>query len=174
VASIPPPTGYAATSNGDDGSHPLKAASLGKLCLRSCIRRVSEERESRVEHPAQAARQALKLTALSDANIELGGTAATFKDIADGAEFDLMIAGVAAMTLIFIIMILVTRALVAACVIVGTIVLSLGAAFGFSTLLWQHILNFQIHWVALVFALIVLLAVGSDYNLMLVPDSRRK
>ena len=135
---------------------------------------MSEERESRVEHPAQAAREALKLTALSDANIELGGTAATFNDIADGAEFDLMIAGVAAMTLIFIIMILVTRALVAACVIVGTIVLSLGAAFGFSTLLWQHILNFQIHWVALVFALIVLLAVGSDYNLMLVPDSRRK
>jgi putative drug exporter of the RND superfamily len=135
---------------------------------------VTEERESRVEHPAQAAREALKLTALSDANIELGGTAATFKDIADGAEFDLMIAGVAAMTLIFIIMILVTRALVAACVIVGTIVLSLCAAFGFSTLLWQHILNFQIHWVALVFALIVLLAVGSDYNLMLVPDSRRK
>ena len=67
-----------------------------------------------------------------------------------------------------------TRALVAACVIVGTIVLSLGAAFGFSTLLWQQISNFQIHWVALVFALIVLRAVGSDYNLMLVPDSRRK
>ncbi|OHU99041.1 RND family transporter [Mycobacterium talmoniae] len=115
-----------------------------------------------------AAREALKLTALSDANIELGGTAATYKDIADGAEFDLLIAAVASIMLIFIIMILITRALVAAIVIVGTIVLSLGASFGFSTLIWQHILHFQLHWVALEFALIVLLAVGSDYNLMLV------
>jgi len=123
---------------------------------------------STVDAERQAAREALKLTSLSNADIVLGGTAATFKDIADGAEFDLLIAGVAAITLIFIIMVLVTRALVAAAVIVGTIVISLGAAFGFSTLLWQHILNFQIHWVALVFALIVLLAVGSDYNLMLV------
>ena len=70
--------------------------------------------------------------------------------------------------LIFIIMVIVTRALVAAGVIVGTIVMSLGAAFGFSTLIWQHLLNFQLHWVATEFALIVLLAVGSDYNLMLV------
>lgn len=123
---------------------------------------------STVDAERQAAREALKLTSLSDANIELGGTAATYKDIADGAKFDLMIAGVAAITLIFIIMVLITRALVAAFVIVGTIVMSLGAAFGFSTLLWQHILHFQMHWVALVFALIVLLAVGSDYNLMLV------
>jgi RND superfamily putative drug exporter len=70
--------------------------------------------------------------------------------------------------LIFIIMVIVTRALVAAGVIVGTIVMSLGAAFGFSTLIWQHLGNFQLHWVATEFALIVLLAVGSDYNLMLV------
>jgi putative drug exporter of the RND superfamily len=79
-----------------------------------------------------------------------------------------MIAGVASIVLIFIIMVIVTRALIAAGVIVGTIVLSLGAAFGFSTLIWQHLLNFQLHWVATEFALIVLLAVGSDYNLMLV------
>jgi putative drug exporter of the RND superfamily len=32
--------------------------------------------------------------------------------------------------------------LVAAGVIVGAIVMSLGAAFGFSTLIWQHLLNF--------------------------------
>lgn len=41
-------------------------------------------------------------------------------------------------------------------------------AFGFSTLIWQHLLNFQLHWVATEFPLIALLAVGSDYNLMLV------
>jgi RND superfamily putative drug exporter len=123
---------------------------------------------STVDDERKAAREALKLTSLADANIELGGTAATYKDIRDGAEFDLFIAAAAAIVLIFIIMILITRALVPAVVIVGTIVLSLGAAFGFSTLLWQHIIHLQLHWVAMEFALIVLLAVGSDYNLMLV------
>jgi RND superfamily putative drug exporter len=121
-----------------------------------------------VQQERQAAKEALKLTSLENADIYLGGTAATFYDIANGAKYDLMIAGVASIVLIFIIMVIVTRALVAAGVIVGTIVMSLGAAFGFSTLIWQHLGNFQLHWVATEFALIVLLAVGSDYNLMLV------
>ena len=121
-----------------------------------------------VDQERQAAKEALKLTSLQNADIYLGGTAATFYDIAKGAKYDLMIAAVASIVLIFIIMVIVTRALVAAAVIVGTIVMSLGAAFGFSTLIWQHLLNFQLHWVATEFALIVLLAVGSDYNLMLV------
>lgn len=123
---------------------------------------------SSVDQERQAAKEALKLTSLENADIYLGGTAATFNDIADGAKYDLMIAGVAAIVLIFIIMVIVTRAVIAAGVIVGTIVMSLGAAFGFSTLIWQHLLEFQLHWVATEFALIVLLAVGSDYNLMLV------
>lgn len=123
---------------------------------------------SSVNQERQAAKEALKLTSLQNADIYLGGTAATFYDIANGAKYDLMIAGVASIMLIFIIMVIVTRALIAAAVIVGTIVMSLGAAFGFSTLIWQHLLNFQLHWVATEFALIVLLAVGSDYNLMLV------
>jgi RND superfamily putative drug exporter len=121
-----------------------------------------------VDQERKAAKEALKLTSLQNADIYLGGTAATFYDIANGAKYDLMIAAVASIVLIFIIMVIVTRALVAAAVIVGTIVMSLGAAFGFSTLIWQHLLNFQLHWVATEFALIVLLAVGSDYNLMLV------
>ncbi len=121
---------------------------------------------SSVDQERQAAKEALKLTSLQNADIYLGGTAATFYDIANGAKYDLMIAGVA--SIVLIIVVIVTRALVAAGVIVGTIVMSLGAAFGFSTLIWQHLLDFQLHWVATEFALIVLLAVGSDYNLMLV------
>lgn len=122
-----------------------------------------------VDKERNAAKEAIKLTSLQNADIYFGGTAATFYDIANGAKFDLLIAAVASIVLIFIIiMVIVTRALVAAGVIVGTIVMSLGAAFGFSTLIWQHLLHFQLHWLATEFALIVLLAVGSDYNLMLV------
>ena len=46
--------------------------------------------------------------------------------------------------------------------------LSLGAAFGLSVLVWQHIFGLDLNWIAPVFGLIILLAVGSDYNLLLV------
>ncbi|SKZ17732.1 Putative membrane protein, MmpL [Mycobacteroides abscessus subsp. abscessus] len=72
------------------------------------------------------------------------------------------------MTLIFAVMMIITRAFVASLAIVGTVLLSLGAAFGISVLVWQHIFGLELNWIAPVFGLIILLAVGSDYNLLLV------
>ncbi|PEG36516.1 MMPL family RND transporter [Mycolicibacterium duvalii] len=115
-----------------------------------------------------AAKEAIKGTPWEGAEIYLGGTAATFKDMADGTSYDLLIAGIAAISLIFIIMLILTRAIVAAAVIVGTVVLSLGASFGLSVLLWQHILGMELHWMVLPMAVIILLAVGADYNLLVV------
>ena len=123
---------------------------------------------SRVEPIKIAAIEAVKGTPLEDAKISLGGTAATFKDMADGSKYDLLIAGIASVCLIFLIMLLITRSLVAALVIVGTVVLSLGASFGISVLIWQHVLGIELHWMVLAMAVIILLAVGSDYNLLLV------
>ena len=48
---------------------------------------------------------------------------------------------------------------------VGTVVLSLGASFGLSVLIWQHIIGLELHWMVLAMAVIILLAVGADYNL---------
>jgi RND superfamily putative drug exporter len=123
---------------------------------------------TRVEPIKIAAIEAVKGTPLEDAKISLGGTAATFKDMADGSKFDLLIAGIASICLIFMIMLVITRSLVAALVIVGTVVLSLGASFGLSVLIWQYIIGTELHWLVLAMSVIVLLAVGSDYNLLLV------
>ncbi|WP_019348879.1 MMPL family transporter, partial [Mycolicibacterium conceptionense] len=76
--------------------------------------------------------------------------------------------------LIFIIMLIMIRSLVASLVIVGTVALSLGAAFGLSVLIWQHILGIQLNWIVLAIALIILLAVGSDYNLLLVSRMKEE
>src|SRR6185437_452893 len=72
-----------------------------------------------------------KGTPLAGSHIYIGGTAATYKDIQESAKYDLMIAGMAALSLILLIMMFITRSLVAA-------------------------------------AIILLLAVGSDYNLLLI------
>lgn len=128
----------------------------------------SREGISRVEPIRTAAEEALKGTPLEAADIYLTGAAATVKDVVEGSIYDLIIAGVAALCLIFIVMLINTRSMVAALVIVGTVVFSLSASFGMSVLVWQYIVGIQIHWAVLAMSVIVLLAVGSDYNLLLV------
>jgi putative drug exporter of the RND superfamily len=123
---------------------------------------------SHVDPIKKAAHEAVKGTPLEGANFYLAGTAATYKDIQDGAKYDLMIVGIAALSLILLIMMIITRSLVAAIVIVGTVALSLGASFGLSVLVWQDILGIQLYWIVLALAVILLLAVGSDYNLLLI------
>jgi RND superfamily putative drug exporter len=123
---------------------------------------------SHVDPIKKAAHEAVKGTPLDNAHFYLAGTAATYKDIQDGAMYDLMIVAIAALSLILLIMMIITRSLVAAIVIVGTVALSLGASFGLSVLVWQDILGIQLYWIVLALAVILLLAVGSDYNLLLI------
>jgi RND superfamily putative drug exporter len=123
---------------------------------------------SRVERIHTAAEEALKGTPLANAKIYVAGAASTYKDWRDGSKIDLLIAGVGALCLIFAIMLIITRSLAAALVIVGTVAISLGASFGLSVLIWQYILGMQLYWMVLPMSVIILLAVGSDYNLLLV------
>ncbi|HYB34484.1 MAG TPA: MMPL family transporter [Mycobacterium sp.] len=123
---------------------------------------------SHVEPIKNAAKEAIKGTPLEGAKIYLGGTAAMYKDMRDGSKYDLMIAGIAAASLILIIMLIITRSVVAALVIVGTVLVSLGASFGLSVLVWQDIFGIKLHWMVLAMSVILLLAVGSDYNLLLI------
>ena len=121
-----------------------------------------------------AAQEAVKGTPLAGSKIYLAGTAATYKDIQDGAKYDLMIAAIAALSLILLVMVFITRSIVAALVIVGTVALSLGASFGLSVLIWQDILGTELFWIVLALAVILLLAVGSDYNLLLISRFREE
>ena len=116
----------------------------------------------------QAASEAVKGTPLESANLYLGGTAATYKDMHDGSMYDLMIAVTASICLIFMVMLGLTRSLVAAAVIVGTVTISLASSFGLSVLIWQHLLHMPLNWLVLPMAIVIMLAVGSDYNLLLV------
>ncbi|MBA0046611.1 RND family transporter [Mycobacterium sp. NPDC050853] len=129
---------------------------------------------SLVEPIETAAAEALKGTPLRNATIYLTGTAASVKDVVDGSKYDLLIAATAALCLIFGIMLVMTRSFIAALVIVGTVALSLGAAFGLSVLIWQNILGIPLNWVVLAMSVIILLAVGSDYNLLLVSRMKEE
>src|SRR6185312_6652223 len=75
---------------------------------------------SHIDAIKHAAEESVKGTPLAGSNIYLGGTASTYKDIKDSSKYDLMIVAIAALSLILLIMLVITRSLVAALVIVGT------------------------------------------------------
>ncbi|WP_422746619.1 RND family transporter [Mycobacterium sp. WMMD1722] len=134
----------------------------------------SPEGIARIDAIKAAAEESLKTTPLRGAKIYMAGSASTFDDFQEGSRYDLLIAGVSALCLIFLIMLLITRGLIASLVIVGTVALSLGASFGLSVLIWQYILGIDLHWMVLPMAVIVLLGVGSDYNLLLVSRMKEE
>lgn len=121
-----------------------------------------------VEQFPTAITSALKETSLAGAKVYIGGSGATNKDIKQYAASDLLIVAIAAFVLIFLIMLFLTRSLVAALVIPGTVAFSYAGAFGLSILVWQHLIGLPLHWLILPLTFIILVAVGSDYNLLLI------
>ncbi|GAB1813052.1 MMPL family transporter [Mycobacterium sp. MUNTM1] len=135
---------------------------------------LTEEATSRINPIKTAAADAIKGTPLEGSTVYLGGSTALYNDMQQGADYDLLIAAVAALILIFLIMTVLTGALVAAVVIVGTVALSLATSFGLAVLLWQHLIGIPLHWMVLPMSVIVLLAVGADYNLLLVSRMKEE
>ncbi|ADT97553.1 MMPL/RND family transporter [Mycolicibacterium gilvum] len=135
---------------------------------------LTEDGTERIDPLRIAAADAIKGTPLEGSTVYVGGSAAMYKDMQQGADYDLLIAAVASLILIFLIMVILTRAVAAAAVIVGTVVLSLGTSFGLSVLLWQHIIGIPLGWMVLPMSVIVLLAVGADYNLLLVSRMKEE
>jgi RND superfamily putative drug exporter len=121
-----------------------------------------------VERFPEAIKTILKETSLAGARVYIGGSGANDKDIKEYATSDLLIAAIAAFVLIFLIMMFITRSLIAAIVIPGTVAFSYAGAFGLSILVWQHLIGLHLHWLVLPLTFIILVAVGSDYNLLLI------
>jgi putative drug exporter of the RND superfamily len=115
-----------------------------------------------------AVADAVKGTPLENAKVSLAGTGSMYGDMQDGVIIDVLIAGISTLILIFAIMLLITRSVVAALVIVGTVAASLGTACGLSVLIWQDFIGFGVQWIVLPLSIVILLAVGSDYNLLVV------
>ena len=121
-----------------------------------------------VERFPEAITTILKETSLAGSKVYIGGSASNNKDIKQYAMSDLLIAAIAAFVLIFLIMMFLTRSLIAAFVIPATVAFSYAGAFGLSVLFWQHLIGLPLHWLILPLSFIILVAVGSDYNLLLI------
>ncbi|HJT95427.1 MAG TPA: MMPL family transporter, partial [Mycobacterium sp.] len=70
------------------------------------------------------------------------------------------------------VLILTLRALAAPLYLLASVVLSCAAALGLTTLVFQHLLGQGIHFSVPVIAFVLLVAVGADYNILLMSRMR--
>jgi RND superfamily putative drug exporter len=119
-----------------------------------------------------AARGAQPNTALADATVSMAGYTVALKDTRDYYQHDIRF--IIAVTLFVVLLTLVAllRAIVAPLYLVASVVISYLSAVGIGVLVFQYILGQQLHWSVPPLAFVVLVAVGADYNMLLVSRMR--
>jgi putative drug exporter of the RND superfamily len=132
----------------------------------------SPEAMDQVNEISDIARGAQPNTSLSDATISMGGFPAALRDTRDYYEHDIRYIIIATLIVVLLTLMALLRAIVAPLYLVGTVVISYFAAMGISVFTFQFILGQQLHWSVPPLAFVVLVAVGADYNMLLVSRMR--
>jgi putative drug exporter of the RND superfamily len=135
---------------------------------------MSPEGIKQTRNALAAAQESLKQTALSNAELYVAGAASTYRDVQDFSQNDLMIMMLATFGLVFVIVLVLTRALIGSIIVLTTVVLSFACALGLAALLWETFLGVKLHWLNIPIAFIVLVGVGCDYNLLMLSRYREE
>ena len=116
---------------------------------------------------AELVRGSFAGTRLAGAEVSTTGIASTDHDLVQVSADDLRLIEIGALVAVFLVLLLLLRSLVAAAVLMATVVLSYAAAMGFAVGVFQLLLGREIDWTVVAVAFVVLVAVGADYNLLL-------
>jgi RND superfamily putative drug exporter len=113
--------------------------------------------------------------AIPDADAKVGGATATNMDIERAAAHDRNLIIPLVLIVVFVILALLLRALVAPLLLVATVVLSFGAALGASALIFDHLLGFAgVDTSFPLFVFVFLVALGIDYNIFVMTRVREE
>lgn len=120
----------------------------------------------------EAARGAQPNTTLADASISMTGLTVTLRDTRDYYLQDLRLIITTTILVVLSILIVLLRALVAPLYLIVSVIVSYLSALGMGVLLFQLILGQELHWSVPGLTFIILVAVGADYNLLLISRIR--
>ncbi|HEX7269209.1 MAG TPA: MMPL family transporter [Streptosporangiaceae bacterium] len=113
--------------------------------------------------------------AIPSANAKVGGGTAINADVEHYATNDRNLIIPLVLVVVMIILGLLLRSVVAAFLLIGTVVLSFGAALGLSALVFRHAFGFAGADTAMpLFAFVFLVALGIDYNIFLMTRVREE
>ncbi|OBK41728.1 hypothetical protein A5658_17735 [Mycobacterium sp. 1245111.1] len=111
-------------------------------------------------------------TMLSDAKISMAGYTVGLKDTRDYYQHDIRFIIATTLLVVLLTLIVLLRAIVAPLYLVASVVVSYLSAVGIGAVVFQFILGQQLHWSVPPLAFVVLVAVGADYNMLLVSRMR--
>jgi RND superfamily putative drug exporter len=111
-------------------------------------------------------------TALSDAKVSMAGFTVGLKDTRDYYEHDIRFIITITLLVVLLTLIALLRAIVAPLYLVASVVISYLSAVGIGVVFFQFILGQHLHWSVPPLAFVVLVAVGADYNMLLVSRMR--
>ena len=111
-------------------------------------------------------------TMLSDAKISMAGYTVGLKDTRDYYQHDIRFIIATTLLVVLLTLIVLLRAIVAPLYLVASVVISYLSAVGIGAVFFQFILGQQLHWSVPPLAFVVLVAVGADYNMLLVSRMR--
>ncbi len=113
--------------------------------------------------------------AVPDADAKVGGQTAIQLDTQQASEHDRTLIIPIVLLVIFLVLALLLRALVAPLLLIATVVLSFAATMGVSALVFNHLLDFPGADPAIpLFGFIFLVALGIDYNIFLMTRVREE
>lgn len=118
------------------------------------------------------ARGAQPNTALADASISMAGYPAMLRDTRDYYNHDIRFIVVVTVMVVLVILMALLRAIVAPLYLVGSVMISYLSALGIGVILFQFLLGQDLHWSVPGLTFIILVAVGADYNLLLISRLR--
>ena len=125
-----------------------------------------------VKSIADTARGAQPNTSLADASISMAGLTPTSSEMRDYYDHDLRFIVGMTIAVVFAILVLLLRAILAPLYLVGTVVLSYLSALGIGVIVFQFIGGQPLAWNVPGLAFIILVAVGADYNMLLISRIR--
>ncbi len=105
----------------------------------------------------------------------VGGTSAIFLDVENASHRDNKVVLPAVLLVVLLILVLLLRALFSPLLLIGTVILSFGAALGLSALLFTYVFGFEGADAGLpLFVFVFLVALGIDYNIFLMTRVREE
>jgi RND superfamily putative drug exporter len=120
------------------------------------------------------ARGAQPNTSLSDASISVVGTTPIYSAMRSYFNDDVRLIVILTLAVVFVILVGLLRAIVAPLYLIASVVISYLSAVGLGVVLFQFVLGQPIYWNVQAMAFIVLVAVGADYNLLLITRIREE
>ena len=118
------------------------------------------------------ARGAQSNTSLADASISMTGFPATLRDTRDYYNSDVKLIMITTLVIVLLILMMLLRAVVAPLYLISSVLISYLSAIGIGVIVFQFILGQELHWSVPGLTFIVLVAVGADYNMLLISRIR--